>query len=146
MAVFHGDKMSENAVACSLAIQDVMIELGREYAKAELDIGIGVDVGEVVVGAMGSSERMDYTVLGDHVNVAARLCSSAAPKQTLISESVHEDIENSVKFAIRPLRPIKVKGKSKALRVFAVSPPDGSKPKRTPARKPARGSATEKSA
>ncbi len=133
MAVFHGETMSRDAVACSLEIQGVMDELGREYAKAELEVGIGVDVGEVVVGAMGSSQRMDYTVLGDHVNVAARLCSHAAPKETLISESVQADIKSEGGFAFKALKPLSVKGKSKALKVYSVD----AAPVVTKGRKPA---------
>jgi adenylate cyclase len=138
MAVFHGEAMSQNAVACSLAIQGVMVELGREYAKAELEIGIGVDVGDVVVGAMGSSQRMDYTVLGDHVNVAARLCSNAAPKETLITESVYKEVRGSQAFALKALEPIQVKGKAKALKVYAVEA------KAEPAPKQRRRTATPK--
>jgi adenylate cyclase len=120
MAVFQRPAMSHDALACSLAIQAVMVELGREYSKAELEIGIGVDVGEVVVGAMGSRQRMDYTVLGDHVNVAARLCSSAPPRQTLVSQGVHDDVADDPAFDLEALEPIRVKGKSEALHVYAV--------------------------
>ncbi len=81
MAVFHGENMAADSTACCLAIQDVMDELKAEHPEWGLDIGIGVDMGEVVMGAMGSKERMDYTVLGDHVNLAARLCSYAAARQ-----------------------------------------------------------------
>ncbi len=136
MAVFRGRSMARDAVGCSLAIQKVMVDLGKEYAKAELDIGIGVDMGEVVVGAMGSAQRMDYTVLGDHVNVAARLCSSAAPKQTLISESVYADVAEEKTFRLNALAPIRVKGKKKALTVYEVDDAT-SKParRRAPAKK-----------
>ena len=125
MAVFHGDDMAANSVACSLAIQDVMVELGAEHPEWGLDIGIGVDMGEVVMGAMGSKQRMDYTVLGDHVNLAARLCSYAAAKETIISEPVAEKLRGRPDFRLDALEPIKVKGKSNALHVFAVHRADG---------------------
>jgi adenylate cyclase len=112
--------MAADAVACSLDIQDVMVALTAEHPEWELEIGIGVDMGEVVMGAMGSKERMDYTVLGDHVNLAARLCGYAAPRQTIISDDVGEKLKTSPEFRLEPLEPIKVKGKTGELKVFAV--------------------------
>jgi adenylate cyclase len=122
MAIFQGEGMAANATACSLAIQDVMEELRVAHPEWGLDIGIGVDMGEVVMGAMGSKERMDYTVLGDHVNLAARLCSYAAAKQTIVSEAVAEKIRHDPAFRLDALEPIKVKGKSAALNVYSVTP------------------------
>jgi adenylate cyclase len=121
MALFVGDNMAENAAACALDIQDVMIALIDEHPEWELNIGIGVDMGEVVMGAMGSKERMDYTVLGDHVNLAARLCSYAAPRQTIVSETVGDRLKNSKAFRLESLPPIEVKGKTGALKVYAVT-------------------------
>jgi adenylate cyclase len=120
MAIFLGDDMAKNATACSLDIQDVMIDLGKEHPEWELEIGIGVDMGDVVMGAMGSKDRMDYTVLGDHVNLAARLCSYAAPGQTIVSDVVGEKLKSLPGFRLEELEPIKVKGKTGALTVFAV--------------------------
>jgi adenylate cyclase len=121
MALFLGENMADNAAACALDIQDVMIALVDEHPEWELNIGVGVDMGEVVMGAMGSKERMDYTVLGDHVNLAARLCGYAAPRQTIVSEAVGEKLKKSKAFRLAPLPPIEVKGKTGALKVYAVS-------------------------
>jgi len=99
----------------------VMEELKAEHPEWGLDIGIGVDMGEVVMGAMGSKERMDYTVLGDHVNLAARLCSYAAAKQTIVSEAVAAKIRTDSAFRLEALEPIKVKGKSSSLNVYSVT-------------------------
>ncbi|HET7717747.1 MAG TPA: adenylate/guanylate cyclase domain-containing protein [Bauldia sp.] len=121
MAVFLGERMAADSAACALAVQDVMDELKAEHPEWGLDIGIGVDMGEVVMGAMGSKERMDYTVLGDHVNIAARLCSYAAARQTIVSEAVADKIGTDPRFRLESLEPIKVKGKSTQLNVYAVT-------------------------
>jgi adenylate cyclase len=118
MATFQGDDMAANAVACCLQFSDEMIELRHQNPEWALDIGSGVDAGEVVMGAMGSKNRMDYTVLGDHVNVAARLCSHAAPRQTLVTGRVFEQLKDLPRFAFTALEPIHVKGKSAALEVY----------------------------
>jgi len=120
MAVFHGRSKARNAVKCALEIQDVMTELGKEYPEAELHIGIGIDQGEVVMGAMGSRDRMDYTVLGDHVNLAARLCGSADPKQTLVTEAVRKGASGLKTARFAALEPIRVKGKSKPIKIFSA--------------------------
>ncbi|WP_421724759.1 adenylate/guanylate cyclase domain-containing protein [Bauldia sp.] len=121
MAVFHGETMARDAVQCALAIQEVMVEQARAHPEWGLDIGIGVDMGEVVVGAMGSKQRMDFTVLGDHVNLAARLCSAAAPKQTLISDAIAAEVHSDQAFRLEPMEPIAVKGKAAPIRIYAVA-------------------------
>jgi adenylate cyclase len=121
MATFHGEGMAHDSVACALAIQDVMIELAAEHDEWKLDIGIGVDMGEVIMGAMGAKQRMDYTVVGDHVNLAARLCSYAKARQTIISDSVATHLADRSGFDLAAMDPIKVKGKTGELKVFSVT-------------------------
>jgi adenylate cyclase len=120
MAIFQGEEMAANAVACCLQFDMEMVELRRQHPDWALDIGSGVDLGEVVMGAMGSKNRMDYTVLGDHVNVASRLCSHAAPRQTLVTDRVYEALPGNTRFRFEKLEPIHVKGKSAALMVYDV--------------------------
>jgi adenylate cyclase len=122
VAVFQGEAMERDAIACALEIQVATDELGQEHPDRDLDVGIGINTGEVIVGAVGSRERMDYTVLGDAVNLAARLCSHAAAGQTLISGSTHAAIEDSAEFIARPLPPLAVKGKSAPVPVYDVGP------------------------
>jgi class 3 adenylate cyclase len=68
------------------------------------------------------------------VNLAARLCSYAAAKQTIVSEAVAERIRNDPAFSLEALEPIKVKGKSASLNVYSVTRGTGAKPPMSPAR------------
>ncbi len=120
MAVFAGTKMSKHAVECAIDMMKAMDAMAEDTA-ADLKIGIGINAGEVVVGAMGSSHRKDFTVLGDHVNLAARLCSAADPAQTLVSRNVQDDLPEKLKKAARDLPPISVKGKKAPIEIFAFS-------------------------
>jgi adenylate cyclase len=122
VAVFLGDEMVLNASLCALEIQDAMAALAREHPDWGLAVGIGINAGAVIMGAMGSSSRMDYTVLGDAVNLAARLCSHAARGQTLLSADTWRTIAERPEFAAEPLAPIAVKGKSEPVRVYAIHP------------------------
>ena len=60
----------------------------------EIKVGIGINYGEVISGNIGSDRQMNYTVIGDNVNLAARLCSHAKPSQIVISKSVFEKLED----------------------------------------------------
>ena len=66
----------------------------RKQGRPELQIGIGINTGEVVAGYLGSSKALEYTVIGDTVNTGARLCSHAKAGQCLISEHTYKAVED----------------------------------------------------
>jgi class 3 adenylate cyclase len=73
-----------NALRCGLAMQRERERLNREV-EHPLQIGVGIATGEMVAGCMGSNDRLNYTVLGERVNLASRLCSKAGPGEVLIA-------------------------------------------------------------
>lgn len=123
MAVFQGPAMAGDALRCAVALQESMAKLAAASPDRDLSIGIGIDMGEVVMGAIGARDRMDFTVLGDHVNVAARLCAAAKPRQTLATATVVEAAAHlGLPVATRALDPIVLKGKSVPLRIYDIQP------------------------
>lgn len=120
MAVFHGNHDVKHAVECAISIMSSMEEMTAS-SGADLRIGIGINVGEVVAGAMGSRERKDFTVLGDHVNLAARLCGHAAPDQTLVTQACIDVLPEKLKRVAKKLPPLKVKGKVNDIQTYAFS-------------------------
>ena len=124
MAVFQGPAMAADALRCAVAMQRHMAEASAASPDRNLAIGIGIDMGEVVMGAIGARDRMDFTVLGDHVNVAARLCSAAKPGQTLAAAAVVEAAASRADLPLisHALDPIILKGKSAPLEVYDIQP------------------------
>ncbi len=92
----------------------------RQQGKDELFVRIGLNCGEAVVGNMGSRTRMDYTVMGDSVNLASRL--EGANKQfgtsIMISENVYREVKDGV--VVRPLGKIRVVGKEEPIAVYEL--------------------------
>jgi adenylate cyclase len=110
-----------NSVNAAIQIQRLLIELNRDAAARrwpELSVGIGINTGIVTAGNIGSLRRIDYTVIGDTVNIASRLTSNARGGQILISDSTAEELGS--KFDLKGLPPMMVKGRSVPLRVFDV--------------------------
>jgi adenylate cyclase len=82
----------------------------------EVKVGIGVNTGTVVTGAIGSSRALQYTAIGDAVNTASRLCSIATADQVLLSETTYQKVMDRVA-AVR-LPPVRVKNKAEELRIW----------------------------
>ena len=119
MAVFKGKQMANQAVDCAVKIQKEVQKLNNELGK-KIGIGIGINTGSMVMGAMGSKERMDFTVIGDNVNLGARLCSAAAAGEVIISESTKKLLTGK-KNQLTKLKPIIVKGKEKPIQIYRVT-------------------------
>jgi adenylate cyclase len=126
LMVFFGDPIEHKdhtvrAVKAAFEMQERVVELKDLYKKKykiDFNIRIGINKGEVVVGNMGSEERIDYTVLGSNVNLAQRLESSASVGGILVSESVFQDVKDLLESYEE--KRIKVKGIEKELRVYEV--------------------------
>ena len=87
----------------------------------ELGMRIGVNAGRVVAGMMGSRRRLEYSVLGDAVNVASRLESTSEPGRIQIGESVHAAVRDV--FACEPAGERQVKNRAKPVRCWWVNGP-----------------------
>jgi adenylate cyclase len=94
--------------------------LWRSQGLPEIEIGIGICSGPMVVGNMGSDIRFNYTVMGDAVNVAARLEAANKDHQTrlLISEFTYDAVKEAV--VAQPMGMIKVRGRQAAIRVYEL--------------------------
>ena len=90
---------AERAIAAALRMNDEMADLNAERrarGEAELHVSTGIHSGVVVAGNMGSPNRLNYTVLGAGVNLAARLCALAGPRDVLVSEATYQTVRSSV--------------------------------------------------
>lgn len=122
VAVFLGEDMVRRAVECAVEIQKTMNDVAAT-AGEDVGIGIGINTGEMVMGAMGSEDRMDFTVIGDAVNLGARLCSAAPRGHILISENSARYLSGSDAVQLLKLDPIRVKGKERPIEIFEVQLP-----------------------
>ncbi len=98
-------------------IADLMAQWSAQ-GRNVFTVGMGLNTGEVVMGNLGSSDRLNYTVIGDNVNTAARLYGVAQGGQIIISESTYAEVKD--RFAVNELAPVTVKGKAQPLRSFEV--------------------------
>ncbi len=120
--LFHDHTVSR-AVEAALAMQQALRDLQRSHARDGdfpiRRIGIGIHGGEVVVGNVGSDLYQEYTVLGDAVNVAARLESQATNGGILISGWVKDHLPTH-RFSLRSCGALKVKGRKSEVEAFEV--------------------------
>ncbi len=125
MAMFGAPKPLEDhafcAVRASVEIQKEMAEWNAARTARGLPnfhTGIGVNTGAVVGGRVGSRDRLEYTLIGEEVNLTSRICGKAAPRQVLITKQTHDRVQGRVK--ARALEPVVVKGLSYPIAVFEV--------------------------
>jgi adenylate cyclase len=119
--VVNPDKDALAGVGCAVEIQELVKSKSRQFFKgkaAHLKVGIGMHSGPLISGNLGSSRRMDYSVIGDTVNIAARLEGVAQAGEVIITQQTRDLIGD--RFKLKELPPVKVKGKDKPLHIFSV--------------------------
>jgi adenylate cyclase len=118
--IAHEDD-ADRAMQCAidqLTVLEKMNEKWAEQGRPPIKIGIGINFGEVFAGNFGSDRRLEYTVIGDAVNTASRLCSVAGPNEILIAEPFYKALKKPPK--VEALEPVQVKGKAKKVPVYRV--------------------------
>ena len=118
--IAHEDD-ADRAMRCAIAQLTELEKLNAKWkqeGRTEVQIGIAINFGEVFAGNIGSDRRLEYTVIGDAVNTAYRLCGKAGANEILISEPFYEQLKE--KPAVETLEPIQVKGKTKKIPVYRV--------------------------
>ncbi|MBU8894630.1 FHA domain-containing protein [Corallococcus sp. M34] len=109
------------ALRAALEMQDAVTELNRQRVlagKRPIEVGIGVNTGQAVVGYMGSAERHEFTAIGDTVNTASRLCGLAKSGEVLASEMTVRKAGPG--FDVEALPVLQVKGKEKGVQTYRV--------------------------
>ena len=110
------------AVACAVAMLQGLEEFNRTRAaenQPAIRIGIGINTGDVITGAIGSTRALQYTAIGDAMNVASRLVNLAQAGEIIISESTFRIVGDRIEATALP--PVKVKGKAEELKVYRVT-------------------------
>jgi len=113
----------QNAVQCALDMMEALKKVNLMYQDVlgeEIKIGIGINTGEVVVGNIGTIDYLEYTVIGDAVNVASRIetMTKSKPNSILISESTLVEVDGV--FETQEVESLEMNGKKKPVRVYEV--------------------------
>lgn len=109
------------AVKTAYDIQQGMEQVRREVMDehgVEVNVGIGINTGEVVIGNIGSYLRMDYTAIGDHVNIAARIEANTEANQIFVSEETYERTKEY--FEYKEIGEVMMKGKTVPIKLYEV--------------------------
>jgi adenylate cyclase len=116
-------KHQYNAVSCALLMQEMAKRLNerrKEQGMYPIELRIGINSGKMLAGLVGSEERMEYTVVGDAVNLASRLCSEAEGSETIIEQSLYDTVNPNHALTVNSLREIRVRGKEEPVKIYSV--------------------------
>ena len=120
MAIFDSDNMAEQACHAALRI----IESSREFAKIAgkhpLTVGVGIHYGQVLIGNIGSAEHLDYSAIGEAVNLASRLCHYAEPMTINVSADLVDLAKADGGLQFTAPIPLKIKGLNEPVPVYQL--------------------------
>jgi class 3 adenylate cyclase len=123
MGIFNAPLKQEDhvlrAVRAAIAMQRSIHEYHRNMAQPPgLSFGVGLHVGEAVVGNVGMSDRMDYTAIGDTVNLAKRIQENTPSNMILISEDIYRIANSSIQAVF--YKEMEVKGREQAVKTYEL--------------------------
>jgi adenylate cyclase len=123
--ITHPDDAAR-ALKCALEMLDSINEMNAQreaQGRKAIEVGIGVNTGQAVVGYIGSSDRHEFTAIGDSVNISSRLCGVAKGGEILASEATVRRAGPG--FKVEPVSMLQVKGKEKGVAAYRVLAPTG---------------------
>ncbi|MCK4244339.1 MAG: CHASE2 domain-containing protein [Candidatus Omnitrophica bacterium] len=112
---------AQKAVRSALEIQEELKNIEGKWFReigGKLEVGIAINTGEVIIGNIGSPERMDYTAIGDAVNLAARLEEIASPGEIIISENTYSLVKDLVN--CQKMKSINIRGKKQPVSLYKL--------------------------
>lgn len=122
MTVFEGADKNERACRCAMDIIKMTKQFRHSEEETQFKPGIGIYDGNVILGNIGSSEHLDYSIIGNAVNIAARLCGHAKPMSIVVATSVRDGISNMHGLQFTNEHDVKVKGIDKPVTILNLSP------------------------
>ncbi len=119
MAIFDGPNMVEDCCLCALSI---MQETTRSKAPhgEKFPIGIGIHMGPVVIGNIGSERHLDHSAVGINVNLAARLCGYAAPETIIVSDVIRQVMKGKAALEFQDPRQVQIRGVSDRVQIYRL--------------------------
>jgi len=120
-APIQTDGDADKAMQTALDMMKTLGEMNKKWAeqgRRQVNIGIGINYGEVFAGNIGSDQRLEYTVIGDAVNVASRLCGKAGPGEIIISEPMYKQLKKKPK--VEATEPLALKNKAQPVPAYRV--------------------------
>ena len=118
VALFDGPDMAFDAIRCGVDIHRGMDALNARSGHGPLEVGIAVVTGEVILGSIGSKDRLDYTAIGNQVNLCSRLCSMARPREILLAQSTFALVRDLV--AVERLEAVTIRGLAHPVDVYRM--------------------------
>lgn len=121
MAIFLGTRQADTAIHAAVEIQRSIRELNlrrRRSGEVILQVGCGLQIGEAILGHMGSQDRLDYTVIGEVVNLGSRLCALAKPGQIIIPGEMVGRLNGD--YPAIHLGSVQVKGRTQPVEMYEV--------------------------
>jgi len=112
-----------NSVACAVLIQRLVERLNTDRSKRgqfPVQFRLGINTGEMLAGNMGSNDRMEFTVVGDAVNLASRLCTFAAPGEIVINKDIYTHNDISKRILASEYKPIQLRSKKYPVATYRV--------------------------
>ncbi|TQV84113.1 HAMP domain-containing protein [Exilibacterium tricleocarpae] len=112
-----------DAIACAVMIQRLLERVNKrrhQLGQPRVCVRIGINSGEMMAGMVGADQRMEYTVVGDAVNLASRLCSLGQPDDIVVGGDVIERLERPGRVTAEPFRQMKVKGVTAMVSAYRI--------------------------
>jgi DNA-binding response OmpR family regulator len=119
MAIFEGPDMASNALKCARGIVKALSVPQNSTLLDWAGVGVGINTGQIYLGSLGSDTFKDYTIVGNTVNIAARLCGTALQYQILFTEATLKLIKKT-EFNYRPVKKVSLKGISSPINVLEL--------------------------